>query len=125
MYPGMNTNYTVAEHRRRGPNTLMMEWSTRQADELGLEIWLEKNLLGSILYVKHGFGLLHTVDLYASAELHEDNAPLGRGHRKSSPGRDEEAGQRCVVRRQSGHSVLPCPRPRQGHSAGVVVKCLD
>lgn len=73
MYPGLNTNYTVAEQRRRGANTLMMDWGTRKADELGLETWLEATPLGSMLYDKHGFGFHHTVDLYPPAELREDN----------------------------------------------------
>lgn len=51
----------------------MMEWGTREADELGLETWLEATALGSMLYDKHGCGFLRTVDLYPSAELLEDN----------------------------------------------------
>jgi hypothetical protein len=71
--PDLATNYTLAEHRRRGANTLMIEWGTRKADELGLETWLEATPLGSMIYARHGFGFLYTVELYPSAELREDN----------------------------------------------------
>ncbi|KAL8898939.1 MAG: hypothetical protein Q9207_006453 [Kuettlingeria erythrocarpa] len=59
--------------RRRVANTLMMEWGTRKADELGLETWLEASALRSMLHDKHGFGFLHTVDPYHSVGLREDN----------------------------------------------------
>ena len=71
--PDLTSNYTVAEHRRRGANSLMMEWGTRKADELGLETWLEATPLGSMIYAKYGFGFLHTVEMYPSSELREDN----------------------------------------------------
>ncbi|MCJ1229539.1 hypothetical protein MMC12_006206 [Toensbergia leucococca] len=71
--PDLLTTYTLIEHRRRGANTLMMEWGTRKADELGLETWLEATPLGSMAYARHGFGFLHTVELHPSAELREDN----------------------------------------------------
>ncbi|KAL8707080.1 MAG: hypothetical protein Q9220_007820 [cf. Caloplaca sp. 1 TL-2023] len=67
------TNFTVAEHRRRCANTLMMGWGTRKADELGLEIWLESSALGSKIYAQNGFGFQHMVELYPSRELREDN----------------------------------------------------
>ena len=71
--PDLTTNYTVAEHRRRSANTLMIERGTRKADELGLETWLEATPLGSLIYSKHGFGFLYMVELHPSAELREDN----------------------------------------------------
>ena len=71
--PNLLTNYTRAEHHRRGANTLMIEWGTRKADELGLEAWLEATPLGSMIYARHGFGFLNMVELYPSAELREDN----------------------------------------------------
>lgn len=71
--PVLRTNYTLAEHRRRGANTLMMEWGTRKADELGLETWLEASPLGSMIYTRHGFGFHHMVELHPSPELQADN----------------------------------------------------
>ena len=52
------TNYTMEEHRRRGANTLMIEWGTKKADELGLETWLEATALGSMIYARACFRLL-------------------------------------------------------------------
>ena len=67
------SNYTVAEHRRRGANTLMIEWGTKKADELGLETWLEATPLGSMIYTKNGFRLDQMVELSPPAELREDD----------------------------------------------------
>ena len=69
----LRTTYTLAEYRRRGANTLMMEWGTEKADELGLETWLEASPMGSMLYARHGFGILHQVELRSPTELREAN----------------------------------------------------
>ena len=70
------TNFTLAEHRRRGANTLMMEWGTKKADELGLETFLEATPLGSMIYARHGFHYLHMAEMCRSAEPAEDNDRL-------------------------------------------------
>ena len=46
----------------------MMEWATREADKLGLEIHIEGSPLGSSLYTKHDFRILQIAEL---------NPPLG------------------------------------------------
>ena len=70
---GLISNYTCAEHRRRGANTLMMEWGNKKADELGLNIWLEASALGSMVYTRHAFRPVRTIELYPPPELQEDN----------------------------------------------------
>jgi hypothetical protein len=51
----------------------MMEWATKKADELGLEIYIERSPLGSILYSKHGFHILEIAELNPPQEMDEDN----------------------------------------------------
>ncbi|KAL8952476.1 MAG: hypothetical protein Q9222_001617 [Ikaeria aurantiellina] len=69
----LETNFTSADYRRQGVNSLMLEWGKKKADELGLELWLEATPMGSRLYAKHGFGFQYMVDLYPSKELREDS----------------------------------------------------
>lgn len=47
---------------------MMMEWGTRKADELGLESWVEATPLGSMIYARHGFGFLYTIELHPSLQ---------------------------------------------------------
>ena len=68
----------------------MMEWGTKKADELGLEIFIEASPLGSQLYTKHGFRVLEIAEIVPAPALDEDNEEWKRW-------RDLTTGLRCAI----------------------------
>lgn len=40
-----------------------MEWGIKEADKLGVEMWLDASVYGVPLYKKHGFVVVHENDL--------------------------------------------------------------
>lgn len=47
--------HTDPEFQGRGAGSLLLNWGTKKADELGLPIYLESSPAGHRLYQKHGF----------------------------------------------------------------------
>lgn len=45
----------LPEFRRRGAASLVMEWGTKKADELGMDSFVESTEIAVPLYEKHGF----------------------------------------------------------------------
>lgn len=45
----------LPSHRRKGLGSLLMKVGTAQADELGVECWMEASPMGKLLYESHGF----------------------------------------------------------------------
>jgi GNAT superfamily N-acetyltransferase len=43
------------EHRRRGAASMLIDWGTRKADELGIEAFVEATDDGKPCYESHGF----------------------------------------------------------------------
>ena len=62
-----------------------MEWATRRADELGLEMFLEASPLGSLLYSSHGFRLMGGADLVPDSKQAEDNEGWRRMDEATDP----------------------------------------
>ncbi|OTB01477.1 hypothetical protein M426DRAFT_266209 [Hypoxylon sp. CI-4A] len=60
--------FVHSAHRRRGAASLMLEWGTRKADELGLEAFVESTEMGRKAYEKHGFRTFHEFDLDVRSE---------------------------------------------------------
>ncbi|OCL15212.1 acyl-CoA N-acyltransferase [Glonium stellatum] len=46
---------THADHHRRGAGSMLITWGTAQADEMGLDAYLEASEMGKPLYERHGF----------------------------------------------------------------------
>ena len=74
-----------------------MEWGTRKADELGLEIFTEASPLGYQLYSKHGFRAQRIVDL-------------------TPPKQDDESDEEWILCRQltKGFNCAVLKRPVNG-----------
>lgn len=46
---------TDLKHQRRGAGSMLLKWSTAEADRLGLQSYLESSDEGRILYERHGW----------------------------------------------------------------------
>ena len=51
----LNIIFTHPDYRRKGAGDLILQWGTKKADEMGLEMWLDATVHGRPLYLKHGF----------------------------------------------------------------------
>ncbi|KAL8923918.1 MAG: hypothetical protein Q9208_004355 [Pyrenodesmia sp. 3 TL-2023] len=60
--------YVHPEYRRRGAGSLMVEWGTKKADEMGVEAFVEATEVGVPLYEKHGFHLMNEFVLRGELE---------------------------------------------------------
>lgn len=47
--------FTLAEYRRRGAGSMMLQWGCDVADALGIAGWIEASAEGNFLYKCHGF----------------------------------------------------------------------
>lgn len=53
---------TSPDYRRRGAASLLLQWGLDQADEQGVEIYLESSVAGRPLYEKFGLRTLKVFD---------------------------------------------------------------
>ncbi|TVY18265.1 hypothetical protein LARI1_G005073 [Lachnellula arida] len=51
----LNIIFTLPAYRRQGAADLIMDWGTKKAKEMGVEMWLDATIYGIPLYKKHGF----------------------------------------------------------------------
>ncbi|KAI0179649.1 hypothetical protein GGR52DRAFT_207889 [Hypoxylon sp. FL1284] len=61
--------FVHSAHRRRGVASLMLEWGTRKADELGVDAFVESTEIGRSVYEKHGFRVYD--ELYLDAPIED------------------------------------------------------
>lgn len=54
------------DHRRRGAGSLLVEWGTNKADEMGVEAFVESTDIGKPLYDRHGFASMNDYTLKPS-----------------------------------------------------------
>lgn len=51
----LNMCFVHPDHRRRGAASLLVEWGTKKADEMGVEAFIESTDDGKPLYERYGF----------------------------------------------------------------------
>lgn len=54
------------DHRRRGAGHLLVEWGTKKADEMGVEMFVESTEDGKPLYDRHGLVSMNELTLKPS-----------------------------------------------------------
>ncbi|KAI0177076.1 hypothetical protein BJ166DRAFT_572942 [Pestalotiopsis sp. NC0098] len=64
--------FVHSSHRRRGAASLMLEWGTNKADELGLEAFIESTDIARPAYEKHGFRVIGELSMDAQSESKND-----------------------------------------------------
>ena len=57
--PVLHIIFTHPDYRRQGVASLLLDWGTQKADEMGVEMWLDAGELGVPVYKKHGFVVVH------------------------------------------------------------------
>ena len=92
--------FTHPQYRNRGAGHLLMEWGTRKADELGLEIFVEASPLGFQLYSKHGFRAERVVELTPPRQADEKDEEWAQCRRMTE-------GLKCAVLRRPVKSIWP------------------
>ncbi|MCJ1426386.1 hypothetical protein MMC29_004289 [Sticta canariensis] len=83
----LNMCFVDPDHRRRGVGSLLVEWGTRKADEMGVEAFIEATDIGKPLYDRHGFTSMNEYTLKPSKpdpgeewkKLEEELGPM-HGH---------------------------------------------
>lgn len=68
----LNIIFTHPDFRRRGVGDLFLEWGTKKAEELGVEMWLDATIHGVPLYKKHGFEVVSENNLNPQTETPDD-----------------------------------------------------
>ena len=86
-----------------------MEWATKKADDLGLEIYIEGSPLGCALYTQHGFRILEIAELSPPRGTEEEEA-----NEEWKRWRGMTAELRCAVLKR------PIAGDWQGHEKEVV-----
>ncbi|KAI1383783.1 uncharacterized protein F4822DRAFT_433723 [Hypoxylon trugodes] len=61
--------FVHSSHRGRGAASLMLKWGTDKADELRLEAFVESTDIARKAYERHGFNVIHDLDI----DAHMDN----------------------------------------------------
>ncbi|KAF5019813.1 hypothetical protein F66182_8182 [Fusarium sp. NRRL 66182] len=64
----VNILFTHPDHRRQGVASVIMDWSKKKADEMGVELWLDSTEQGVPVYLKHGLAVVNTNTLQPSKE---------------------------------------------------------
>ncbi|MCJ1261563.1 hypothetical protein MMC22_001428 [Lobaria immixta] len=62
----LNSCFVHPDHRRRGVGSLLVEWGTKKADEMGVEMFVESTVQGEPLYKRHGFANMNDFNLKPS-----------------------------------------------------------
>lgn len=59
----LNMCFVHPDHRRRGVGSLLVEWGTKKADEMGVEAFIEATVNAEPLYKRHGFATMNEFKL--------------------------------------------------------------
>lgn len=62
-YASLGTFFTAPEYRKNGVGSLLMEWGLIQANEKGMDIWIEAVPSAVSFYERHGFVPQETIHL--------------------------------------------------------------
>ncbi|KAI1374519.1 hypothetical protein F4677DRAFT_447156 [Hypoxylon crocopeplum] len=72
--------FVHSAHRNRGAASLMLQWGTKKADELGLDAFVESTEMARSAYEKHGFYVIGDLNMDAQLENPTEEFTAMRQH---------------------------------------------